>query len=396
MKYVMLIGDGMADYPLEELNGKTPLQAAYIPNMDFIASNGKSGTVRTVPEGMMPSSDVASLSSLGYDPKKYYPGRGPLEAASMGVSLDRGEVAFRCNLVTVKDGVLVDYSAGHISSEEAKILIEHLDEKLDGDAHFYPGISYRHLLVLKGCEDVACVLPHEIVGRPIEEHLPKGRDAEILKRLMRDSILFLDKHEVNMNRMRRGKNPANMIWPWGQGKSPDMPPFEEKFGIRGSVIAAVDVIKGIGRCIGLEVIEVPGATGYVDTNYKGKADYALKSLADRDFCLVHVEAPDEAGHIGDVEAKIRAIENFDKKVVGRVLKGLKKYREYRIMVLPDHPTPISVKTHTSEEVPFAIYSPRGGADDVKAFDETSARKGSLGAIEGKELMELFIKGEVLY
>ncbi|MDI6889257.1 MAG: cofactor-independent phosphoglycerate mutase [Methanocellales archaeon] len=395
MKYVVLVGDGMADYPLEELGNKTPLQVAHTPNMDFIASNGKNGIVRTVPSGMIPGSDVASLSILGYDPRKYYPGRGPLEAASMGVSLHKGEVAFRCNLVTVKDGVLVDYSAGHISSEEARILIEYLDEKLDGGAHFYPGVSYRHLLVLKGYEDVTCVLPHEVVGYSVEEHLPKGRGAEILRRLMRESIHFLDGHKVNVERRRRGKNPANMIWPWGQGRSPNMPPFEEKFGLRGSVIAAVDVIKGIGRCIGLRVIEVPGATGYLDTNYEGKADYALRSLADRNFCFVHVEAPDEAGHSGDVRAKIKAIENFDEKVVGRVLKGLKKYEEYRIMVLPDHPTPIPVRTHTSDEVPFAIYSPNETADDVKAFDELSARRGSLGAIEGKELMRLFIKGEVV-
>jgi len=274
------------------------------------------------------------------------------------------------------------------------ILIECLDEKLDGDGRFYPGVSYRHLLVLKGCEDVTCVPPHDIVGRPIEENLPKGRDAEILRRLMHDSIHLLECHEANVKRGREGKNPANMIWPWGPGKSPNMPSFEERFGVRGSVIAAVDLIKGIGKCIGLKIIEVPGATGYLDTNYEGKADYALKSLVDRDFCFVHVEAPDEAGHSGDVGAKIKAIENFDEKVVGRVLKGLERYGEYKIMVLPDHPTPISVRTHTSEEVPFAVYSPRGGADDVKAFDERSARKGALGAVEGKELMELFIKGEV--
>lgn len=394
MKYIVLVGDGMADYPLEELNGKTPLQVAHTPNMDFIASNGKNGVVRTVPRGMVPGSDVANLSILGYGPRKYYPGRGPLEAASMGVSLDRDEVAFRCNLVTVKDGVLVDYSAGHISSEEARILIERLDKKLDGDARFYPGVSYRHLLVLKGGEGMTCALPHDIVGCSIEENLPKGRNAEILRKLMQESVPLLENHDVNMERRRRGKNPANMIWPWGPGKSPNMPSFEEKFGIKGSVIAAVDLIKGIGKCIGLKVIEVPGATGYLDTNYEGKADYALKSLADRDFCFVHVEAPDEAGHSGDVGAKIKAIENFDEKVVGRVLKGLERHREYRIMVLPDHPTPISVRTHTSDEVPFAIYSPNETADDVKAFDERSARKGVLGAIEGKGLMKLFIKGEI--
>jgi len=395
MKYIVLVGDGMADYPLEELNGKTPLQAARTPNMDFIASNGKNGVVRTVPRGMAPGSDVANLSILGYDPRKYYPGRGPLEAASMGVSLGKGEVAFRCNLVTVKNGVLIDYSAGHISSEEARTLIEYLDEKLDGNARFYPGVSYRHILVLKGGEDAACTPPHDIVGRSIEEYLPMDRDAEILRRLMHDSAHLLECHEVNEKRKREGKNPANMIWPWGPGRSPNMPSFEEKFGVRGSVIAAVDLIKGIGKCIGLKVIDVPGATGYLDTNYEGKADYALKSLANRDFCFVHVEAPDEAGHSGDMEAKIKAIENFDEKVVGRVLRGLKRYDKYRIMVLPDHPTPISIRTHTCDEVPFAIFSPSDATDDVKAFDESSARKGALGAVEGKELMELFIKGGVV-
>lgn len=386
----------MADYPLEELNGKTPLQAAYTPNMDFIAGNGRNGVVRTVPEGMVPGSDIANLSIMGYDPRKYYPGRGPLEAASMGISLDRDEVAFRCNLVTVKNGVLIDYSAGHISSEEARTLIEYLDEKLDGNARFYPGVSYRHILVLKGSEDVTCTPPHDIVERPIEEYLPMGRDAEILRKLMHNSVQLLEDHEVNVKRGGESKNPANMIWPWSPGKSPNMPSFEEKFGVRGSVIAAVDLIKGIGKCIGLKVIDVPGATGYLDTNYGGKADYALRSLVDGDFCFVHVEAPDEAGHSGDMEAKIKAIENFDEKVVGRVLRGLKRYDEYKIMVLPDHPTPISIRTHTCDEVPFAIFSPSEAADDVERFDEFSARRGSLGAIEGRELMELFIKGERLY
>lgn len=365
MKYVVLVGDGMADYPLEALEGKTPLQVAHTPNMDFISTEGKSGIVRTIPDGMYPGSDIANLSILGYDPRKYYTGRGPLEAASMGVSLGEGEVAFRCNLVTVKEDILVDYSARHISTEEGRALIQLIDEKLGSESiSFHPGISYRHLLVLKGCEKVRCVPPHDIVGQPMEENLPSGEGSEVLKKLMHDSRSILGEY---------------MIWPWGPGKAPHMPSFKDKYDLSGSVISAVNLIKGIGRCAGLQIINVPGATGYLDTNYKGKADYALSSLENKDFVFVHVEAPDEAGHAGDIRAKIKAIEDFDEKVVGTMLDGLSKYEGYKIMVLPDHPTPISLRTHTSDPVQYAMFS----------TCELSTRRF---IEEGHELMDLFIKG----
>lgn len=355
MKYVVLVGDGMADYPLEALGGKTPLQVAHTPNMDFISAEGKTGIVRTIPDGMYPGSDIANLSILGYDPRKYYTGRGPLEAASMGISLGEGEVAFRCNLVTVKEGVLVDYSAGHISTEEGRVLIKLIDEKLGSKSiSFHPGISYRHLLVLKGCENVSCVPPHDIVGQPIEENLPSGECSGMLKKLMHDSRSILGEY---------------MIWPWGPGKAPHMPSFEGKYGLSGSVISDVNLIKGIGRCAGLQ--------SYLDTNYKGMVDYALSSLENKDFVFVHVEAPDEAGHMGDIEAKIKAIEDFDENVVGTMLDGLSW--GYKIMVLPDHPTPISLRVHTPDPVQYAMFSTCEFS--TRRFIE-----------EGHELMDIFIKG----
>ncbi|MDD2666743.1 MAG: cofactor-independent phosphoglycerate mutase [Methanocellales archaeon] len=365
MKYVVLVGDGMEDYPIKALEGRTPLQVAYTPNMDFISAEGMVGTVRTIPEGMYPGSDVANLSILGYDPRKYYTGRGPLEAASMGVFLDEDDVAFRCNLVTVKDGILVDYSAGHISTEEGRSLIKLIDGELgDRNISFHPGISYRHLLVLKGCEKVKCVPPHDMVGHLIEENLPSGKGSKLLKKLMQDSRSFLGEY---------------MIWPWGPGKAPNLPSFEEKYGLSGSVISAVDLIKGIGRCAELQIIDVPGATGYLDTNYRGKAEYALRSLEKKDFAFVHVEAPDEAGHEGNIGAKIKAIEDFDEKVVGTMLDGLEGYGEHKILVLSDHPTPISLRTHTADPVGFSIFST--GEFPNMGFIE-----------EGHRLMDIFIKG----
>lgn len=390
MKYLVLVGDGMADLPSEELGGRTLLQAANTPNMDFIANNGRNGIVKTIPNGMVPGSDVAILSILGYDPGAYYTGRGPLEAASMNVVLSQDDVAFRCNLVTVKDGIMVDYSAGHISTEEGRILIKYIDEKLGGGtAKFYPGVGYRHLLVLGNGNGrgAKCTPPHDIIDQPIEKYMPHDGGAVFLKKLMRDSRSILDEHDVNRGRVGAGENPANMIWLWGQGMAPDMPSFEKLYGINGSVISDVNLVKGIGRCAGLNVINVPGATGYLDTNYEGMADYALRALRNDDFVFLHVEAPDEAGHMGDRRAKIKAIEDFDEKVVGRVLANLRG--EYRIMVLPDHPTPISLRTHTTDPVPFAIYSTDGGADDIRSFDEASARKGIF-LKDGHTLMDLLI------
>ncbi len=391
MKFIVLVGDGMADYPIQELGGMTPLQAANIPNMDFIAKHGRCGVARTVPDNMPAGSDVANLSIMGYDPARYYSGRGPLEAASIGVNLKKKDIAFRCNLITVKDGNIADYSAGHISSDEARILIESVDSELGNSCKFHAGVSYRHLLVMERGEKTQCIPPHDVVGQSVEDVLPRGDDAEILIDLIRASRDILEANEVNRKRMKDGKAPANLIWPWGQGKAPSMPFFRDSFGVSGSIISAVDLLKGIGKYAGLNIIEVPGATGYLDTNFSGKAAYALKSLEERDFVLVHVEAPDEAGHIGNIEAKIKAIEDFDEKVVGGILNEAGGFGDYCMMVMPDHPTPISVRTHTREPVPFAIYSSIEHADYVNRFDEYAAKEGVFGLVEGHRLMKLLIK-----
>lgn len=391
MKYIVLIGDGMADYPVPELGGITPLAAANIPNMDFIAKHGKCGIAKTVPEGMPAGSDVANLSIMGYDPARYYTGRGPLEAASIGVTLEKDDIAFRCNLITEKDGMIADYSSGHISSEEARILINAVDNELGNECKFHAGVSYRHLLVMKQGEKAECTPPHDVVGQSVDDVLPRGEYSETLIRLIKASRPVLENHEVNMKRRKDGKNPANLIWLWGQGKAPSMPLFKDLYGVSGSIISAVDLLKGIGKYAGLEVINVPGATGYLDTNFSGKAAYALESLEKHDFVLVHVEAPDEAGHAGNIEAKIKAIEDFDEKVVGGMLNELGGFGEYRIMVLPDHPTPISVRTHTREPVPFAIYSSTESADYVDRFDESAAKEGVFGLVEGHKLMRLLVR-----
>jgi 2,3-bisphosphoglycerate-independent phosphoglycerate mutase len=392
MKYIVLIGDGMSDVPLRELKGKTPLEAAKIPNMDFLAANGITGWVRTIPKGMPPGSDVANLSVFGYDPRQYYTGRGPLEAASLDIELKESEVAFRCNLVTIEDEKMKDYSAEHITTQEAKELIETLNVSLGKrDLKFYTGVSYRHILVVSdGPRQTQCTPPHDISGKAIEPYLPKGDGESFLRELMMASREVLEKHPVNKKRMAQGKRPANMIWLWGQGVAPNLPNFEEKHKISGSVISAVDLVKGIGKYLGLDVINVPGATGYLDTNYLGKAEYALKSLTAKDFCLVHVEAPDEASHEGDVKAKIKAIEDFDEKVVGTILKGIKKYPKYKILLMPDHPTPISLKTHSPDPVPFAIYSPDGPKDEVTAFNEKAISASKLRLEEGYTLMDRFV------
>lgn len=390
MKYIVLVGDGMADYPVPELGGLTPLQAADTPNMDFIAKHGKSGVAKTVPEDKPPGSDVANLSIMGYDPDKYYSGRGPLEAASIGIKLEKDDIAFRCNLITEKNGLLADYSSGHISTEEAGILIKAVDLELGKSCRFHAGVSYRHLLVMKQGENALCIPPHDVVGQSIADIMPQGDDSKELISLINESRSILENHEVNIKRKRSGKNLANLIWPWGQGKAPDMPLFKDMFNVSGSLISAVDLLKGIGKYAGLDIIDVPGATGYLDTNFSGKAQYALDSLKRHDFVLVHVEAPDEAGHMGNIEAKIKAISDFDEKVVGGMLNELGGFGDYKIMVLPDHPTPISIKTHTRDPVPFAIYSSIESADYVDKFDEFAAKEGIFGLVEGHRLMNLLI------
>jgi len=398
MKYIVLVADGMADYPIKELDGRTPLEVARTPNMDFIARHGRLGRIKTIPDKMSPASDVANISILGYDPKQYYTGRGPLEAANLGIELESQDVAFRCNLITVLNDKLIDYSAGHISSKEAAILIKFIAQELGSERiKFQPGVSYRHLMLVKeGTKDnlqaLECIPPHDIMGESINKNLPKGENADILIRLMQDSRKILENHEINLVRIDLKENPGNMIWLWGQGKKPDMPKFSQKYGLTGSVISAVDLIKGLGRILGLDVINVRGATGYYDTNYKGKAKAALKSLDEKDFVFLHVEAPDEASHNGDLREKLIAIERFDQLVVGTILNAFKRKRNFRILVLPDHATPLSVRTHTAEAVCFGIFGKDIVGRGFLNYSEKEARKSELYFENGYELMEYFIKG----
>ncbi|MDP2905362.1 MAG: cofactor-independent phosphoglycerate mutase [Candidatus Omnitrophota bacterium] len=397
MKYIILVGDGMADQPLAELDERTPLEAARTPNMDFIAQNGTLGRVKTIPDRMSPASDVANLSILGYDPQKYYTGRGPLEAANLGVELDSDDVAFRCNLITATGDTLMDYSGGHIKSEEAAILINFVNQHLGTNRiRFYPGVSYRHLTVIKrGAEellqDLKCKPPHDITGQSISRNFPKGKSAEIIKELMEASRKLLEKHEINLVRVDLKENPANMIWLWGQGRKPAMPVFSDKFGLTGSMISAVDLLKGLAKILGLEAINVPGATGYYDTNYEGKAAAALASLKDKDFVFVHVEAPDEAGHNGDLREKLAAIERFDQYIVGGILEAFKDRDDFRVLVLPDHATPIAVRTHTSEPVLFGMFGAGLPKKGFSGYSEKEAQNSELYFEKGHELMSFFIK-----
>lgn len=399
MKYVVVVGDGMADYPIPELGNLTPLQAAHKPNMDNIAAKGRSGLLRTVPDGLSPGSDVAILSVLGFNPAQCYTGRGALEAAARNIKLEDKDVAFRCNLVTEKAGVLEDYSAGHITSKDSVPLIEavkHACEK-KGEIEFYPGLDYRHFLILRNAPhalQVECTPPHDVVGTEITKVLPKAKisAAEKTAALLREAMLkskeALEAHPVNVARRREGKKPGNMIWPWGGGGKPSLPSFKEKYGLKAAVISAVDLVKGIGVYAGMKVIDVPGATGREDTNYEGKAEAALKALEENDLVFVHVEAPDEAGHAGDCKLKVKTIEDLDSRLLGRIIDGLKE--PYAIAVLPDHPTPIKIRTHTREPVPFAIKSPHLKPDNVQKFDEDSAKKGGFGLIKQGGIMPLLL------
>lgn len=403
-KYAILVGDGMSDRPIAELGDKTPLESSKIPNINAIVKSGKIGSTKTIPAGLKPASDVANLAILGYDPKKYYTGRGPLEAANIGLELDEDEVAFRCNLITANNDTLADYSAGHIKENESKILMEYLNEKIGSDrAKFYHGKSYRNLVViktrsveeLKELAKVVCVPPHDIPGKSISKNLPKGGGSEILIKLMHDSRDILEKHEINKVRVDLKENPANMIWLWGQGTDPNMPSFKGLFGLDGSVISAVDLVNGIGKLIGLNLVTVPGATGYYDTNYEGKGQYAVDSLRGRDFVFVHVEAPDEAGHNGDVRAKIAAIENFDRSVVGKVWNYLKNTEDFRIMVLPDHATPVAVRTHVTDPIPFAMAGKGISHNGFDAFSEANAKKSEFKFKNGSVLTEAFLKATLI-
>jgi len=397
MKYCVIIPDGMADYKLEKLSGRTPLEAARTPNLDNISSNGILGVVNTVPKNFKPGSDIACLSVLGYDPKVYYTGRAPLESASLGIELGEKDWAVRCNLITAIDGILEDFSAGHISDNEAELIMSILNEQLaGGSVRFYAGKSYRNIMVYNG--DIAieadCTPPHDIIGKSITQNLPKGKGSEILIDLMRSSYHLLEDHELNKVRVDLGDNPANMIWLWGQGKRPSLVPFEQLYGISGAVITGVDLLRGLATYIGWNIIEVPGATAYLDTDYDAKARYAIEAMETHDLVLIHVEAPDEAGHEGNIHEKIRAIENIDKKIIGPVLSALKKYNEFRILILPDHYTPISKRTHTSDPVPFTIYGAVSGNISKLSFSESNAEQTGLRVKKGYKLMSHFIEGKI--
>jgi 2,3-bisphosphoglycerate-independent phosphoglycerate mutase len=392
MKFVVILGDGMADLPLAALQGRTPLQWANKPHMDRIARLGRNGLALTVPEGFPPGSDVANLSVAGYEPQKYYTGRAPLEAAAMGVPLAEGDTAFRCNFVTIENGIMLDYSAGHITSEEGRELIEAL-KPLMPEHRLYAGVSYRNLLVLKAGARAICTPPHDISDQPVQGHLPRGEEAMLLLELMDAAQPILARHPVNLKRVAAGRKPANAIWLWGQGPAPAMPSFPELYGLRGAMISAVDLLKGIGVYAGLEVINVPGATGTIDTNYEGKVHAALEALRRLDFVYLHIEAPDEAGHEGDLELKVRAIELFDQLAVGPLIEGLKSVGEdWRVLLMPDHATPISIKTHSSDPVPFAIMGKGIEPDNVQAFDEQSAKLGGYGEVSATALVGMMAKG----
>jgi len=398
VKYVVVCCDGMSDLPIPKLSGKTPLEAADTPNMDSLAQGGECGLLQTMVSGLPQDSGVANLAILGYDPVKFYPGRGPLEAANMGIVLDSSDVILRCNTVTVEYGVLVDYSGGHISSGESRKLVEYGNEKLGGGPlKIFPGVSYRHVAVLSGdfSADIACKPPHDIIGGKVEDNLIEpidsraGETSEKLNGIMLDSKEYLEDHPVNINRIQNGLKPANMLWFWGPGRKPSLPAFREKFGLSGSVISAVDIIKGIGASIGLEVVNVEGATGYLDTNYEGKADAAVESLKSVDFTYIHVESPDESGHERNIEHKIQAIEDIDKRVLGRLLDKLEG--DYVIGVLPDHATPISLGTHTGEPVPFLIYSTlREGSRSCESFSEKNSSNGIFGVKGAEEFINLLL------
>lgn len=393
MKYCIIVPDGMADLPQESLGGKTPIEAAYTPHLDSLVRQGVLGLGRFVPRGMEPGSDVAHLSILGYDPAKYYTGRGPLEAASMNLELGVGDLAFRCSLVTVSDGRMADYSAGKITNKEARVLIELLNQELGNEEiSFYPGVSYRNLMVLRGRRKlkVKCTPPHDIIGQPIKSFLPKGRDAAFLRELMAKSETILAAHEVNEVRTDLGENPANTIWLWGGGPRPRPANFEERFGLRGAAIAAVDLIRGIAKYLGFDLIEVPGATGYLDTNYGGKGEAACKALADYELVLVHVEAPDEASHEGDVQAKMEAIEKVDKFVIAPIMALADKLKHVRVMVAADHFTPIVTQTHVSDPSPFAIAGEGIGSMGITHFSEALADKSGLRFEKGHELIDYFL------
>lgn len=400
MKYLVLLCDGMADYPMEELGGKTPMGASCTPCMDKLAKKSKIGLVKTVADNMKPGSDVANLAVLGYDPQVYYSGRSPLEAGSIGIDMKPTDVSFRCNLVTLsdeekyEDKTILDYCADDISTEEARVLVNYLAEHFDNDEfRLYAGVSYRHCLIWdNGTLDVGTLTPpHDITGKPIKEYLPTHKNAEKLFEMMKKSYDLLKNHPINRARVARGKRPANSMWFWGEGVRKALMPFEEKYGIKGSIISAVDLLKGIGKFSGMNVVEVEGATGYIDTNFDGKAKAAIDEFAGgQDFVYIHVEAPDECGHRFEIENKKKSLELIDKKVLEPVLEALEGYDDYKVLIMPDHATPLSLKTHTNDPIPFMIYHKNNEVSGCEEFTEETAKSTGIYIENGHELLSSFI------
>lgn len=400
MKYVVLLCDGMADYKVSELGNLTPMQKAYKPNMDKLAKRAEVGLVKSVADGLKPGSDVANLSVLGYDPMIYYSGRSPLEAGSIGIDMLETDVSFRCNLVTLSDDeeyddkTIVDYCAGDISTEEAGVLIRYLAEHFDNDEfRLYAGVSYRHCLIWNnGTLDLGTLTPpHDITGKPIKDYLPKHPNTKKLYEMMKKSYDLLKNHPLNKEREARGERPANSMWFWGEGVRKPLASFEEKYGVKGSMISAVDLLKGIGKFSGMKVVNVEGATGYLDTNFDGKARACIDELASgQDFVYIHVEAPDECGHRYEIENKVKAIEIIDEKILGPVLEALEKYDDYKILIMPDHATPLALKTHTNDPIPYLIYHKNGEVNGPDSFSEETAKEGGIYVEIGHTVMDKFI------
>lgn len=392
-KYVLILPDGAADDPLEQFDGKTIIEAAHTPNMDAISMEGRLGLVQTVPPGFDPGSDVAQMSLLGYNPAEYYSGRAPIEAVAQDIPLGASDWVFRCNLVTLSDGKMVDHSAGHISTPEAESLIQEMAEKVTDDRlEFHTGVSYRHLMVCRAMDfDCYTYAPHDHIGKAVEKLLPRGKGADLLKDLIHQSMTLFEDHAINKVRRDLGENAVSSIWLWGQGRRTMMASFKKQYGLTGAAITAVDLVRGLAKLVGFDLIEVEGATGFYDTNYQGKAQAAIDALKTHDFVFVHIEGPDEAGHQGNAAVKLKAVERIDKEIVGPVMEALKGHDQWRIMVLPDHPTPVMTGAHTSDPVPFAMAGTGIKPIMQKPFSESCAMDSGFRIEKGHELMEYFLK-----
>jgi len=397
MKYAVICPDGAADWPIKELGDKTPFEAGQLPNLSRLAAEGVVGRAMHIPPGLDNGSDICCLSLLGFDPARYHTGRAPLEAKSLGLDLKPDEIAVRCNTVTIENGAMADFTAGHITTAESRQLITMLEKELGREGvHFYPGVSYRHLLVLNkpGGLPATCTPPHNITGREAAPSLPKGPGAEILLDLMEKSKPLFAAHPVNQARRQSGKRPATQIWLWGQGPKPSLPCFKDVYHLNGALISAVDLLRSLGLYLNLEVLKVPGITGYIDTDYAAKGRYALNALAQADWVFIHVEAPDECGHQGDYKNKVGALERIDTEIIGPLLSSAQaKSGNLRLLVCPDHPTPVAIKTHATEPSPFVAWGP-GFAPSGLAYNERAAAESKLFLAKGHELMGRFIKGEL--